>query len=146
MAKQTLTNATDINVGTVVINSVNAPFKLIDSVYIESMSAWAYILQRGVIESNAFQPGQTFLVKTVQNIRDEFMQVWTADRVVVRKGDAFKDEKGDVYFAESDTKVWNLNKGTWSTVRLDGDVARWDGNVLTPLTTISGLLFSKYLG
>lgn len=146
MAKQTMTSGTSIGIGTIVINSANSSFKLIDMVYVESASSWMFILQRGVIEGNAFKPGQNFLVKTTQQVRDEFMQVWTADRVVIRKGDAFKDDQGRVYFAETDTKVWSLSVGTWSTVRLDGDVIRWDSNVLTPLTSISGFPFSKYLG
>lgn len=146
MATKTLTSAVVIDINTVVVNSVNTPFKLIDLVYVESTVSWMFILQKGVIRDNKFNPGSTFLVKTSTQIRDEFMQVWEADRVVVRKGDVFKDNYGDVYFAETDKKVWNLNKGTWSAPRTDGDTVKWDGNVLTPMTTVSGHAFSKYLG
>jgi hypothetical protein len=122
--------------------------KILRRVYIEAIEEYRFIMQAGAVRNNEFRPDKNNLsLASTKDLRNGHTHLWTKDVVVVKKGDVFTDANGRIYIVESDSlKAWNIDAGTWATLKVDGDVVKWDGRTLTEKKIVTGDKFSKYLG
>lgn len=147
----------EFKVGNVVVsNRVNPSYgyKLMARPFIEEIGEFRFVTQEVTIANNKATPtgvdGGYLYVKSTKDIRNEFAFLWTPDTFKMSKGQVYKDQDGNFYVAESDTKLWSLKEGTWATVTSD-TTSGWssygsgDKTKLTLVKTIAGHDFAQYL-
>lgn len=121
MATSNIAPSYDFNVGDVLLAGSNSSYgtKIVARPFIEALGEYRWIVQDvNIVNSKAVPDGngQFLAVYTSRNLRESYKYLWTPEKFEMQKGALFKDQGGNFYIAESDTKLWSLNSGTWSTV------------------------------
>lgn len=123
--------------------------KILRRIFVDVVGEYRWLVQEVRIKENKATPtgsGEYLGLRSTKDLR-KYDFTWIPDAITFQKGDVFKDESGKFYVAESSTKVWSLNEGTWSSVGNEGTEITWGGSrKLTPVLSAGGNKFSDYLG
>jgi hypothetical protein len=140
----------NFNVGDVVVhNGYGAPYgvRVLKKVYLDTTGDYHFVCAEGDVNggkwTDAKSGGDVILsLHTAKTLR-KYESKWTPG-IDVKAGDVLKDQDGVLFLVASLDVVWNLSKGTKTTLaKWEGGGTSYGSRKFTKLTTASGDDFSK---
>jgi hypothetical protein len=123
--------------------------KLLKSVYVAETGEYHYIAAEVTIKDNKpvyakIGDALNLTAHTVAGLR-KYNFKWTPD-VQFKSGDVLEDQDGVLYLYLSNLRVWNLSKGTQTSLdRWQSSAASYGGRKFKAKKTAGGTNFSKFV-
>jgi hypothetical protein len=124
--------------------------KLLKSVYVAETDTVHFIAAEVTIKDNkpVFNKSGDALnltAHTTAGLR-KYSSKWTPDVDSFKSGDVLEDQDGVLYLFLSNLRVWNLSKGTQTSLdRWQSSVASYGGRKFKAKKTAGGAKFSKFV-
>lgn len=138
------------NTGDVVVHDgYGAPYgvRVLKKVYLDTTGDYHFVCAEGDVQSGKWKDaksgGEVILsLHTAKSLRG-YQSKWTPG-IDVKPGDVLKDQDNVLYLVVTLDVVWNLSKGTKTTLaKWEASGTSYGGRKFTKQTTASGDTFSK---
>jgi hypothetical protein len=152
MALKSISSYEAFNVGDVVVFSSYGEqygVKLLRSVYVAETDTYHFIAAEVTIKDNKAvytKSGDALnlTAHTTAGLR-KYSSKWTPD-VQFKSGDVLEDQDGVLYLFLSNMRVWNLSRGTQTSLdRWQSSAASYGGRKFKAKKTAGGTNFSKFV-